>query len=54
MTNNKQGEDIMSVLLAHEKKGGINASAIKTVLPHESSDSSENEDGGDMKTADAG
>ncbi|XP_011498840.1 PREDICTED: general transcription factor IIE subunit 1 [Ceratosolen solmsi marchali] len=53
-TNNKQGEDIMSVLLAHEKKGGINASAVKTVLPHESSDSSDNEDRGDMKVADTG
>ena len=53
-TNNKQGDDIMSVLLAHEKKGGVNASAVKSVLPQESSDSSDNEDGGDMQTVDTG
>ncbi|XP_058803096.1 general transcription factor IIE subunit 1 [Phymastichus coffea] len=45
-TNNKQGEDIMSVLLAHEKKG-VNATAVKTVLGQESSDSSDMEDNGD-------
>ncbi|XP_014219194.1 general transcription factor IIE subunit 1 [Copidosoma floridanum] len=52
--NSKQGEDIMSVLLAHEKKGGISATAVRTVLQHESSDSSDNEDVGDMQTVDAG
>ncbi|XP_031835894.1 transcription factor IIEalpha [Nomia melanderi] len=54
-TNNKQGEDIMSVLLAHEKKGGTNASAaIKSVLPQESSDSSDNEEVAEMQTIDTG
>ena len=53
--NNKQGEDIMSVLLAHEKKAGTNASnAVKTVLPQESSDSSDNEDTNDMQIVDTG
>lgn len=42
-TNNKQGEDIMSVLLAHEKKGGTNSNALNS-LPQESSDSSDNEE----------
>lgn len=50
----KQGEDIMSVLLAHEKKGGANESAVKAVLPQESSDSSDNEDAGEMQTVDTG
>ncbi|XP_029033528.1 transcription factor IIEalpha [Osmia lignaria lignaria] len=54
-TNNKQGEDIMSVLLAHEKKGGTNATAaIKSVLPQESSDSSDNEEVAEMQTIDTG
>ncbi|CAK9802480.1 General transcription factor IIE subunit 1 [Anthophora quadrimaculata] len=54
-TNNKQGEDIMSVLLAHEKKGGTNsAAAIKSVLPQESSDSSDNEEVAEMQTIDTG
>lgn len=53
-TTNKQGEDIMSVLLAHEKKGGLSASAVKTVLTHESSDSSDNEDVREMQTVDNG
>lgn len=52
--NHKQGEDIMSVLLAHEKKGGVNATAVKAVLPQESSDSSDNEDAGDMQAVDTG
>lgn len=53
-TSNKQGEDIMSVLLAHERKGATNASnAVKSVIPQESSDSSDNEDP-DMQTVDAG
>ncbi|OXU27735.1 hypothetical protein TSAR_015399 [Trichomalopsis sarcophagae] len=52
--NIKQGEDIMSVLLAHEKKGGVNESAVKAVLPQESSDSSDNEDAGEMQTVDTG
>ncbi|XP_033325897.1 transcription factor IIEalpha [Megalopta genalis] len=53
--NNKQGEDIMSVLLAHEKKGGTNAAAaIKSVLPQESSDSSDNEEVAEMQTIDTG
>ncbi|XP_034934733.1 general transcription factor IIE subunit 1 isoform X1 [Chelonus insularis] len=53
-TNNKQ-DDIMSVLLAHEKKGGTKtANAVKTVLPQDSSDSSDNEDGGEMQAVDAG
>ncbi|XP_034934737.1 general transcription factor IIE subunit 1 isoform X2 [Chelonus insularis] len=52
-TNNKQ-DDIMSVLLAHEKKGGTKtANAVKTVLPQDSSDSSDNEDGGEMQAVDA-
>ncbi|XP_066601216.1 general transcription factor IIE subunit 1 [Prorops nasuta] len=54
-TNNKQGEDIMSVLLAHEKKSGSNSStAIKSVIPQESSDSSDNEDTGDMQAVEMG
>lgn len=55
-TNTKQGEDIMSVLLAHEKKSGTNSttSAIKAVLPQESSDSSDNEEINDMQTVDTG
>ncbi|KAK2585503.1 hypothetical protein KPH14_010154 [Odynerus spinipes] len=55
-TNTKQGEDIMSVLLAHEKKGGTNSttSAIKAVLPQESSDSSDNEEVNDMQAIDTG
>ncbi|KAG6795961.1 general transcription factor IIE subunit 1 [Apis laboriosa] len=54
-TNNKQGEDIMSVLLAHEKKGGTNsAAAIKSVLPQESSDSSDNEEITEMQAIDTG
>ena len=51
--SNKQGEDIMSVLLAHEKKGGTN-SAVKAALPQESSDSSDNEDTNDMQAVDTG
>ncbi|XP_051174349.1 general transcription factor IIE subunit 1 [Leptopilina boulardi] len=48
--NNKQGEDIMSVLLAHEKKGGMSDNnAVKSVIPQESSDSSDNEDNNDMQ-----
>lgn len=54
-TSNKQGEDIMSVLLAHEKKGGTNtANAVKAVLPQESSDSSDNEEVAGMQAVDAG
>lgn len=55
-TNTKQGDDIMSVLLAHEKKGGTNSttSAIKAVLPQESSDSSDNEEVNDMQAIDTG
>ncbi|XP_015119582.1 general transcription factor IIE subunit 1 [Diachasma alloeum] len=55
-SNHKQGEDIMSVLLAHEKKGGnTNAvSAVKAVLPQESSDSSDNEEHGEMQAVDTG
>ncbi|CAL7942969.1 unnamed protein product [Xylocopa violacea] len=54
-TNNKQGEDIMSVLLAHEKKGGTNSTAaVKSVLPQESSDSSDNEEVTEMQTIDTG
>ncbi|KAM0735967.1 General transcription factor IIE subunit 1 [Formica fusca] len=53
--NNKQGDDIMSVLLAHEKKGGTNSAAsIKAVLPQESSDSSDNEEDMEMQTVDTG
>ncbi|XP_070163850.1 general transcription factor IIE subunit 1 [Polyergus mexicanus] len=53
--NNKQGDDIMSVLLAHEKKGGTNSVAsIKAVLPQESSDSSDNEEDVEMQTVDTG
>ncbi|KYN20937.1 PREDICTED: general transcription factor IIE subunit 1 [Trachymyrmex cornetzi] len=53
-TNNKQGEDIMSVLLAHEKKSGTNSAAsIKAALPQESSDSSDNEEE-EMQTVDTG
>ena len=54
-TNNKQGEDIMSVLLAHEKKGGAHAAnAVKAVIPQESSDSSDNEESTEMQAIDAG
>lgn len=56
-SNHKQGEDIMSVLLAHEKKGGTNnanANAVKAVLPQESSDSSDNEEAKDMQAIDTG
>lgn len=54
-TNNKQGEDIMSVLLAHEKKGGTNSSsAVKSVLPQESSDSSDNEEVTEMQAMETG
>lgn len=53
-TNNKQGEDIMSVLLAHEKKGNTNAASIKSVLPQESSDSSDNEEEMEMQAVDTG
>ncbi|XP_012216182.2 general transcription factor IIE subunit 1 [Linepithema humile] len=54
-TNNKQGEDIMSVLLAHEKKGGTNSTtSIKAVLPQESSDSSDNEEEMEMQAIDTG
>lgn len=53
--NNKQGEDIMSVLLAHEKKGGTNSvTSIKAVLPQESSDSSDNEEDTEMQAVDTG
>ncbi|XP_071569679.1 general transcription factor IIE subunit 1 [Temnothorax nylanderi] len=52
--NNKQGEDIMSVLLAHEKKGGTNSASIKAVLPQESSDSSDNEEDAEMQAIDTG
>lgn len=53
--NNKQGDDIMSVLLAHEKKSGTNSTAsIKAVLPQESSDSSDNEEDMEMQTVDTG
>ncbi|XP_063975609.1 general transcription factor IIE subunit 1 [Diachasmimorpha longicaudata] len=51
--NHRQGEDIMSVLLAHEKKGG-NTNAVNAVLPPESSDSSDNEEHGDMQAIDTG
>lgn len=45
----------MSVLLAHEKKGGTNSAAsIKAVLPQESSDSSDNEEDMEMQTVDTG
>lgn len=45
----------MSVLLAHEKKGGTNsAAAIKSVLPQESSDSSDNEAVTEMQAIDTG
>ncbi|XP_012286562.1 general transcription factor IIE subunit 1 [Orussus abietinus] len=54
VTNNKQGEDIMSVLLAHEKKGANAANAVKSVIPQESSDSSDNEDISEMQAADTG
>lgn len=54
-TNNKQGEDIMSVLLAHEKKGGTNsAMSIKAALPQESSDSSDNDEDTEMQAIDTG
>lgn len=54
---NKQGEDIMSVLLAHEKKSGNDnaaSAALKAVLPHESSDSSDNEDNVEMQAVETG
>lgn len=45
----------MSVLLAHEKKGGTNSTAaIKSVLPQESSDSSDNEEVAEMQAIDTG
>lgn len=45
----------MSVLLAHEKKGGTNsASSIKAALPQESSDSSDNEEDTEMQAVDTG
>lgn len=55
-TNNKQGEDIMSVLLAHEKKGGSTnpVASIKATLPQESSDSSDNEEDAEMQAIDTG
>lgn len=50
MINNKQGDDIMSVLLAHEKKGGMtDNNAVKSVIPQESSDSSDNEENNEMQ-----
>ncbi|XP_011300518.1 general transcription factor IIE subunit 1 [Fopius arisanus] len=54
--NHKQGEDIMSVLLAHEKKGGVTnaVNAVKAVLPQDSSDSSDNEEHVEMQAVDAG
>lgn len=53
--NNKQGEDIMSVLLAHEKKGGMSdANAVKSVIPQESSDSSDNEENNEMQPVETG
>ncbi|EZA59120.1 hypothetical protein DMN91_008408 [Ooceraea biroi] len=54
-SNNKQGEDIMSVLLAHEKKGSsINpVASVKATLPQESSDSSDNEEE-EMQAVDTG
>ena len=49
-TNPKGSDDIMSVLLAHEKRGGAagnvsvsNSAAIKSVLPDAGSDSSDGE-----------
>lgn len=55
ITNNKQGDDIMSVLLAHEKKSGPNSTAaIKAALPQDSSDSSDNEEISEMQIVDAG
>lgn len=44
----------MSVLLAHEKKGGSNSTAVKAVLPQESSDSSDNEEEIDMQAVGEG
>lgn len=45
----------MSVLLAHEKKGGTNSmTSIKAALPQESSDSSDNEENVEMQTVDTG
>lgn len=45
----------MSVLLAHEKKGGNNSAAsIKIALPQESSDSSDNEEDAEMQAVDTG
>lgn len=48
LSHNKQGEDIMSVLLAHEKKSG--SENMKAFVPHESSDSSDVEGGTEMQT----
>lgn len=45
----------MSVLLAHEKKGGANAvNAVKAVILQESSDSSDNEDVTEIQAGDTG
>lgn len=44
----------MSVLLAHEKKGGPNSAPIKSLLPQESSDSSDNEELKDAQNKDRG
>jgi len=53
--SNKQGDDIMSVLLAHEKKGGSsNIISSTKALPHKSSDSSDNEEDTEMQTVDTG
>ena len=53
LASNRQGEDIMSVLLAHEKKGGVSATAVKS-LQQDSSESSDNEDAADMQAVDTG
>lgn len=53
--NNKQAEDIMSVLLTHEKTSGVQAAnAVKAVLPQESSDSSDNDEASNMQAIDTG
>lgn len=46
----------MSVLLAHEKKGGATmaTNAVKTVIPQESSDSSDNDDVTEIQPTDTG
>ncbi|XP_014239142.1 general transcription factor IIE subunit 1 [Trichogramma pretiosum] len=44
VNTNKQGDDIMSVLLAHEKKGSTNATAVKGLLHDESGSSEESND----------